>query len=350
LTSCYCRSLLLLVCLIFVLVVGSSSGGHGLEHHLAVLNEIVGVTGAKDFGTEGDRDKQFGVYLSLRTAPGRDGVSRIRVPCTAVIETKLDAALVARQKVAAALGPAGPAACEAAEQRVLAKLHGAGDASADASTAAAPTEEELEWLASWFDTHPDPSEITHAQAEAALLQHRKQQAGAATAARLMEAQVLQARFRAAELRFKRAEVDMRKAKAALPDAVEPQPKRARSGEPRPYEKWSDPLGEFIREEGMLWTRRRVELSADKAARPPEKMPRGKDAEGNERGPLRHWRRGLVFALQDWAEGSKADAAKLVFDLIEELELEVRLPLCLAGPFACSATLSTILPDGGYCCM
>jgi hypothetical protein len=195
LTSCYCRSLLLLVCLIFVLVVGSSSGGHGLEHHLAVLNEIVGVTGAKDFGTEGDRDKQFGVYLSLRTAPGRDGVSRIRVPCTAVIETKLDAALVARQKVAAALGPAGPAACEAAEQRVLAKLHGAGDASADASTAAAPTEEELEWLASWFDTHPDPSEITHAQAEAALLQHRKQQAGAATAARLMEAQVLQARLR-----------------------------------------------------------------------------------------------------------------------------------------------------------
>jgi hypothetical protein len=79
LTSCYCRSLLLLVCLIFVLVVGSSSGGHGLEHHLAVLNEIVGVTGAKDFGTEGDRDKQFGVYLSLRTAPGRDGVSRIRL-------------------------------------------------------------------------------------------------------------------------------------------------------------------------------------------------------------------------------------------------------------------------------
>jgi hypothetical protein len=154
LTSCYCRSLLLLVCLIFVLVVGSSSGGHGLEHHLAVLNEIVGVTGAKDFGTEGDRDKQFGVYLSLRTAPGRDGVSRIRVPCTAVIETKLDAALVARQKVAAALGPAGPAACEAAEQRVLAKLHGAGDASADASTAAAPTEEELEWLASWFRRAP----------------------------------------------------------------------------------------------------------------------------------------------------------------------------------------------------
>ena len=60
------------------------------------------------------------------------------------------------------------------------------------------------------------------------MQRREQQAGAATAARLMEAQVKQARFRAAELRFRRAEVDMRKAKAALPEAVEPLPKRARS--------------------------------------------------------------------------------------------------------------------------
>ena len=104
---------------------------------------------------------------------------------------------------------------------------------------------------------------------------------------------------------------MRKAKAALPDAAEPQPKRARSGEPcapRPYDEWKDPLSEFMRQEGMLWTRRRIELSEGVTARLPEEMPRGQD------GPMYHWRRGLVFAVQDWAEGSKADAAKLVFEL------------------------------------
>lgn len=229
--SCSHRSLLLLVCLIFLPVVGSSSGGHDLEHHLAVLNKVDGVTGAKDFGTEGDRAKQFGVYLSVRTAPGPQGVSRIRVACTADIETKLDAALVARRKVAAALGLA---ALEAAEQHVRAELHGAG-----ASTAAAPppTEEELEWLASWLDAQPDPSEITHAQAEAVLLQRREQHAGGAASARLMEMQVLLAKERAAEMRLERAERELVKARARIPE-LQAQ-KRARTTEPSESYYWSE---------------------------------------------------------------------------------------------------------------
>ena len=296
-----------LFCLLSVLVAGSSSGNSELDHHLAVLKKVEGVTGVNDFGREGNRDgKQFGVHLYTRKA-GEDRKMK-RVACGADIPTKVDAAIAAKEYVAGVLGAA---ALEAAEECVRAELHGA---SAGASTSAAPppTEEELEWLASWLDTQPDPSEISHAQAEAALLQRRKQQAGAAAAARLMEAQVLHAKYRAAQLRFRRAEVDMRKAKALLPDAAEPQPKRARSGEPReprPYEKWSDPLSEFTRQEGMLWTRRRIQLSEGVAARLPEEMPRGQ-----EDGPMHHWRRGLVFAVQDWAEGSKADAAKLVFEL------------------------------------
>ena len=62
-----CRSLLLLACLLSVLVVGSSSGGHGLDHHLAVLRVVEGVSAVKDFGKEGNHAEQFGVILTVRT-------------------------------------------------------------------------------------------------------------------------------------------------------------------------------------------------------------------------------------------------------------------------------------------
>jgi hypothetical protein len=224
-----------LFCSLFVLVAGSSSGNSELDYHLAVLKAVQGVTGVNDFGREGNRDgKQFGVHFYTRKAGEARKMKRI--PCGADIPTKVDAALAAKEYVAGVLGAA---ALEAAEEHVRAELHGAA-----ASTAAAPpppTEEELEWLASWLDAQPDPNEITHAQAEAALLQRREQQAGAATRTRLMEMQVLLAKARAAELRVERAQRELVKARAAIPE-VEPQPKRARSGEMRPYEKWSDPLG------------------------------------------------------------------------------------------------------------
>ena len=68
-----------------MLVAGSS-----LDHHLAVLRAVHGVTAVKDFGVEGNRSKkQFGVNLCLRTAPGADGVQRIRVACNADVPTKV---------------------------------------------------------------------------------------------------------------------------------------------------------------------------------------------------------------------------------------------------------------------
>jgi hypothetical protein len=99
---------------------------------------------------------------------------------------------------------------------------------------------------------------------------------------------------------------------------ERQPKQQRTGarEPRPYDGYR--VEEWQRQESWVWTRRRTELVADAPSRLPEAMPRGE-----KDGPMYHWRRGLVYAVQDWAEGSKADAAKLVLSLIKELELEVR---------------------------
>ena len=93
-------------------------------------------------------------------------------------------------------------------------------------------------------------------------------------------------------------------------------KRQKTGEGlRPYDGYTEQ--DWQRQESWLWSRRREPLQADKAGRKPEKMPRG-----HSDGPLHHWRRGLVGAVQDWAEGSKADAATLVLSLIKELELEV----------------------------
>ena len=145
-----------------------------LEHHLAVLRAVEAVSGCKDFGVEGDTSRQFGVEFYIRTAPGAAGRKKVRVACSEFFPTKIDAALEGRRRVRDALGDA---ALEAAETLVRARAaagsSAAGSSSAGSSSAgsSAPSNEELEWLAMWMDAQPDPSEITHAQAEAALLQH-----------------------------------------------------------------------------------------------------------------------------------------------------------------------------------
>ena len=65
-SSAICRSLL---CLLFVLVTGSSSDNPELEYQLAVLRAVDGVTGVSIFGVEG-RDKQHGINLYIRASPG----------------------------------------------------------------------------------------------------------------------------------------------------------------------------------------------------------------------------------------------------------------------------------------
>ena len=90
---------------------------------------------------------------------------------------------------------------------------------------------------------------------------------------------------------------------------------------RPYGDY-DTVDTWVKREGEIWNRRRVELVADKPAREPAKLPRGA-----RDGPLHHWRRGLVGAVRDWAEGSEADAANIIFSLIDELGLQVPPPPC-----------------------
>ena len=85
-----------------MLVTGSSSDNPELEYHLAVLRAVDGVTGVSIFGVEG-RDKQHGINLYLCVSPDEPR-TRIREACAQHKPTKLQAALVARQRVAAALG------------------------------------------------------------------------------------------------------------------------------------------------------------------------------------------------------------------------------------------------------
>jgi len=76
----------------------------------------------------------------------------------------------------------------------------------------------------------------------------------------------------------------------------------------------------------VWGRRLVRLSPDNPGRLPAEMPRGiRD------GPLDHWRRGLIGAVQDWAEGSRADAVKLIHSLIHRLGLQAALTLIYIPP-------------------
>ena len=96
---------------------GSSSGNSELDYHLAVLKTVHGVSGVHSFGKEGS-GKQYGVFLFVRTHPEADRVP-IRVACSSVVgTTKLDAALVAKQRVAAALGSAALEAAEGWIERV----------------------------------------------------------------------------------------------------------------------------------------------------------------------------------------------------------------------------------------
>jgi hypothetical protein len=106
---------------------------------------------------------------------------------------------------------------------------------------------------------------------------------------------VRARFRAADLRVNKATAERERLRALIPEE-QPQKRQRRREEQRPYDQYG--LEEFQRQETWLWTRRRVELSDSARARLPDEMRRGE-----KEGPLQHWRRGLVGAVQDWAEGS-----------------------------------------------
>ena len=295
-----------------------------MEHIINVLKVTPRCTSAGQSKYNGPDLNRMDVHVKVEI----DGVwTSIRRSGSAVFDTKLKMAREVRRRVEEIVGKA---VVDLAEEQMMSAEESVCAPAQDPTAAAPPppTEEELEWLASWIDEQPDPSDITHADAEAALLQRRKQHAGAAASARLMEMQVLLAKERAAELRVKRAESELVKARARIP-ALQAQ-KRARTTEPSESYYWSEWALEKWKElERKSHDRRSIQLSEDVESRLPAEMPRG-----TRDGPLLHERHGLVGALQYWASGSKDDAAKLVFSLIKELKLEVsfslpptHLPLC-----------------------
>lgn len=121
-----CRSLLLFAC-----VAGSSDVD--LDHQLAVLKSVDGVTGVSDFGTEGDKARQFGVQYYVRATPEADR-QKVRIPCSKVVGwSKINAVLEARRRIAAIFGAA---ALDVAEERV--RIERAAAAAAAAAGPSAP--------------------------------------------------------------------------------------------------------------------------------------------------------------------------------------------------------------------
>ena len=82
---------------------------------------------------------------------------------------------------------------------------------------------------------------------------------------------VRARFRAADLRVKKATAERERLRALIPEEQIAKRQRRRE-EVRPYDEYE--REEFERQESWLWARRRVELSDARPARLPAELPRG----------------------------------------------------------------------------
>jgi len=260
-----------------------------LQLQLAVLRAIPCTSAVSAY----DRNKagqafdlnKAGVKLKLDADPK---AMWINVHFNEERQSLLACALAARMKVESIVGKS---VVTDAEKEVA-----IGSASASLPPALIEmTEEEKEWLAAWCDEQPEPAYVTLEDAAAALTAHRASSDASAFAI-LTEAQLLRARYRATEIKIAKAIAERERLRALIPEE-QPQKRQRRREEARPYDEYT--LQEFLRQESWLWARRSVELSDEAPARLPSELPRGE-----RDGPLQHWRRGLVGAVQDWAEGSK----------------------------------------------
>ena len=286
------------------------------EHQMEVLKAIDGVSAAKYFGIEGHRTKQFGASLYVHPGPEAER-QFIRVACASDKPLLVDAARAAKRRVAAILGEP---AVEAAE-RLVAERHTAAGPSAGVErnvNAMLGETQRLQALKIAAQTRAIKAEVAAERAEAEAAEAAAAITRGPEAARKEAWLELEAAQAALDAHTKRQRVE---AGEAAPAAKEP---KWRS---RPYAKY-DTVQKWVDREGELWNRRQVKLSPAKPARPVEKLkPRGPN--GND-GPLNHWRRSVVGAVQDWAEGSSADAAKIIFWVIEELGLEEEMCPLLHG--------------------
>jgi hypothetical protein len=92
------------------------------------------------------------------------------------------------------------------------------------------------------------------------------------------------------------------------------------GRPPFYDKYKDyNLIMWQKTTGVMMNRRAKEPRADM---PPTQMLRY-----GERGALEHWRRGLVGAVQDWADGSLANVVMLLVRLVSHFKVHAPASPC-----------------------
>jgi hypothetical protein len=132
-----------------------------VEHIIAVLKATPGCTGAGESPYNGPELNKMDVHVRV------DG-KMIRRSGSAEFDTKLKMALHVRGRVE---GMVGKAVVALAEEQLVS---GGGGSSSSTQPEPHVTEAEMAWLAAWMDQQSDPSAITHADAEAALMQHRAQ--------------------------------------------------------------------------------------------------------------------------------------------------------------------------------
>ena len=132
-----------------------------VEHIIAVLKATPGCTGAGESPYNGPELNKMDVHVRV------DG-KIIRRSGSAEFDTKLKMALHVRGWVE---GMVGKAVVALAEEQLVS---GGGGSSSSTQPEPHVTEAEMAWLAAWMDQQSDPSAITHADAEAALMQHRAQ--------------------------------------------------------------------------------------------------------------------------------------------------------------------------------
>ena len=193
-----------------------------LEHLLALLRAVPGATSVNAYPRDtfhaSDLNRN-GVRLKLDTG---DGPRWINVHCNAEHPTKLAAALQARQKVRTAVGEA---AFDAVEEQFRLGSSSMFESPPEVTLSAA----DEQWLAEWYDSQPQPDEVSLEQAAAALATHRASAAGPSATQVLFEAQWLCAKLRAASIRRDRAVAEIARLEATI---AERQPEKRPRTEPR----------------------------------------------------------------------------------------------------------------------
>jgi hypothetical protein len=167
---------------------GGTTANQQLEFELAVLRAVPGVSAVASYPKNGFKPKDLNANCVMLRLQTTDGVRRIDKHCGADCASWLEAARDVKRQLSLHLGSSGVVA--AAEERVRLGL-GAAPVEPEPRPAEL-TEEDMEWLATWFDGLPDPSKATAEHAIAALTAHRagSRDVGAA----LTEAQLVRARF------------------------------------------------------------------------------------------------------------------------------------------------------------